>query len=418
MTVIFFLKMLCDSALYYAFTAPLALFFGGGQLIPCMVLQSAVYALARSVKPRGLSVLCLPALAVCYYLCRDCLVDLCIITPVTCYLIWQVLRDAPAPRLEQQRELLEKVSKLLLGFGFLLMLLSGANQALPMFPDTDAAALATASGTVLSFGLIFWGSCVALLRTLRHDAEVLSQKQFHLLNLSTLVCVLVFALLLGSRWAVGLYSTALGAVYTYVLVPVFIFLSILPVAIFNAVAAFLKQLLPDSPLEESEKEINTGEFIKDTLDEYLPVQMGNVWRIIGTILLIAAVFVLLFFLIRKAIRTPRQSAAVTAQTTINFLPEGMPKEPDFGLSSVYVVRRQYRKFLKLCRSKGLAWSPGSTSLEIDRSAQRICGIDGASSQIRRIYIQARYNGHASRNSVKKMRALLAQIKPQRKPTRK
>ena len=75
MAMIFFLKMLCDLSLYYMFADPIAGYFGGGQLMACMILQCVIYALSRMVKNRFLRFVTLIPLGLCFILGLSSLAD-------------------------------------------------------------------------------------------------------------------------------------------------------------------------------------------------------------------------------------------------------------------------------------------------------------------------------------------------------
>lgn len=73
------------------------------------------------------------------------------------------------------------------------------------------------------------------------------------------------------------------------------------------------------------------------------------------------------------------------------------------------VRSQYRKFLRLCRDRGVSLSPGQTSGDIAALARG--KLDGpAAEELRQLYLPARYDGRAEPGAAQRARALVEQLK--------
>ena len=111
MGMIWLLKALADISAFYLFTAPLASYFGGGQLLLCGLLQGLAYGLARQLPKKWLLPLPAALLAGCYALCWGNLYDLIAITPATGYLLWQFFRKSAIPDFSQQQETCSAGSK-------------------------------------------------------------------------------------------------------------------------------------------------------------------------------------------------------------------------------------------------------------------------------------------------------------------
>ena len=153
MAMIFFLKMLCDASLYYMFAAPIAGYFGGGQLMACMVLQCVIYALSRIPKNPFLRFVFLIPLGLCFVLRLSSLADTIALIPITLFILWQSLADRPQPDISRQRQWLEDCWKVLI-----LVAIVGL-----IAKDLTGAILVAA---------VWLLSNIALLRTLRHEPSV------------------------------------------------------------------------------------------------------------------------------------------------------------------------------------------------------------------------------------------------------
>lgn len=381
---VFFLKMLLDAALYYMFAAPVAAYLGSSGLLLCGILQCIIYAISRIPKSRWLRLLILSSLAACYLLHRTSIADVIAISPITAYILWLSLTDRPGPELSRQRELLEDFWKPLL---------------LSMIPALCLKELLV----FLPFSLTALLSSILLLRTLRHGPEVYNQPQFHCMNLLTVAVVPAVACLLGSRTVMRGLKAILMPIYRYVLTPLLMLLAWIPMLLLQWI---LDLFIPDSvqELDRKPEAMEGFEEIQEVVSDYS-------WIKILFLCIMAAMFIcVMIFLFRKVkpgttVYEPQQTSQTTYETIAR-----EQRVPQQNSAAVRSIRRYYRRFLKLCEKNGLRRKESSTSAEIDQTAKRISGIGNESTHIRRLYIRARYAGHASAEDVLQMRRLLTQVK--------
>lgn len=413
--MLFFLKMLCDTALYYFLAAPIAGFFGSGNLIPGMLLQCAVYAVSRHFSRKWVRFLFLLPLAGCCCLYRDSVASVIVLIPAACYIVWHMLRGSGLPQLEKQREMLERCWKPIAALIVVLFLMNGINGILPIFSRTYTDALARAPVTAVSFGFLFFAGASLLLRTLRHSPQVYRQWQFQLVNIASFSIVPAIALLLGSQGAVNLYSSAIHWLYSQVILPLILMIAALPVALVTVLASLLKPLIPEPDSEESDVLFDAQEYIQEEFDAFVPAQISDLAQTALIAAAVIAAVVMLIWLFRRLNR-------FSGQTSQNMSDSGESRQTVkigskthlLPFSPIHTVRRLYRQFLKLCKKKGLQRKESSTSQDVDMAARKIPSLREQSPPIRKLYLQARYKGTASGEDVRKMKALLAQVSKQHK----
>lgn len=388
MAMIFFLKMLCDLSLYYMFASPIAGYFGGGQLMACMVLQCVIYAFSRIPKNPFLRFVILIPLVLCFVARLSSLADTIALIPATLFILWQSLADRPQPDISRQRQWLEDC---------LTVLVLAATVGL----------ITKALTAVIPWAAFWLLSNIALLRTLRHEPSVRNTLKFHVINLALVGAVPAIAGCLGSKTVVTAIVTPLSIFYRQVLVPFLTMLLWLP---FMALQWFFDLLFPDyfQRQEEPNPDFNQGtEEYMERVDFQIPAWL----KILFWAALAVVAVIVLYFLIRTLL-TPRRIAAssVKADQTASTFEDAKPKKRLTESSNVQRIRRQYRKFLKLCQEQGISRTDSTTSRDIDRRAQRNSNLAPFSPKIRHLYIKARYAGRADHTAVKEMTQLCADAK--------
>ena len=393
MAMIFFLKMLCDLSLYYMFTSPIAGYFGGGQLMACMILQCVIYALSRLVKNRFLRFVTLIPLGLCFILRLSSLADTIALIPTTLFILWQSLADRPQPDISRQRQWLEECLKVLVFVA-----------AVGLIAKDLAAVIPWVASWLLSN--------IALLRTLRHEPAVQNTLRFQAMNLALVGAVPAIAGCLGSKQVVSAIFTPLSIFYRQILVPLLTLLLWVP---FMILQWFFDLLFPDyvQRQEETEKEIGLG--LGDYMEQ-VDFQIPLWLKVLFWVTLASVAVIVLYFLVRMLL-TPRQNASdskqADSQSSAFVDTKSRKRSPESG--SVQRIRRQYRKFLKLCGEQGVVRTESTTSRDIDRRAQRNIHLSPVSPKIRQLYIKARYAGRADHTAVKEMTQLCAEAKRSTKP---
>ena len=382
MVAVFFLKMLWDAAVYYLFAAPVAAYFGCGDLMPWMVLQCLIYAVSRLPKNRLLRLVFLLPMAVCY-LPQNTLAGYIALAPVTLYALWMSVADRPVPSLPDQRQHLEDFWKPL-SLGVILSL------CFQQF------------AVLLPFALTALFSAVILLRILRHGPQVYSQPKFHCVNLLSVGIVPAVACLLGSNTVVTGIKEILTPIYRHVLMPLVILLAWIPLMLLQWL---LDLFIPNSVQEMEHAELTKGvEDIQEVVQDFAWAEI-LLWCVVAVTGICLAVF-----LLRKVRAATVPTEAPPEYQTTYESPWYDAAVSQQDAPNIRSIRRYYRRFLKLCQKHGLHRKESSTSAEIDSHAKQLPGIGRESSQIRSLYIRARYGGHTTPEDISQMRRLLTAVK--------
>ena len=393
MAMIFFLKMLCDASLYYMFASPIAGYFGGGPLMACMILQCVIYALSRIVKNPFLRFVTLIPLGLCFILRLPSLADTIALIPITLFIFWQSLAGKPQPDISRQRQWLEECLKVLI--------------------LAVAVGLVTKNLTVVIPWAAFWLlSNIALLRALRHETAVRNDPRFHLMNLGLVASIPAISICLSSERVISLVVTPLSTFYRQVLLPVLVSLLWIPFMLLQWLFNLLFPPYANNPTEEVPEDL--GEF-KEPFDTEI-FDIPNELEILFWVVLALGVAAILFLLLRSFFKTQAStSVAFRKSESAAHSDDLKPKKRLAESSNVQRIRRQYRKFLKLCRGQGIVITESFTSRDIDQRAQRNSNLSPFSPKIRQLYIKARYAGSADHTAVKEMTQLCAEAKKSTKP---
>ena len=388
MAMIFFLKMLCDASLYYMFAAPIAGYFGGGQLLACMILQCVVYSLSRIPRNRFLRFVILIPLGLCFILRLSFLADTIALIPMTLFIAWQSLADRPQPDISRQRQWLEDCLKVLILAAAVGLIAKDLKAVIPW--------------------AVFWLlSNIALLRTLRHEPSVRNTVKFQAVNLALVGAIPAIAGCLGSKPVVSAIITPLGIFYRQELVPCLTILLWIP---FMLLQWFFDLLFPDYVQQQEETEMEISQGFEEYM-ERVDFQIPNWLKVLFWTALATIAVMVLYFLIRL-LATPKQNAASSAKAasaSSSFVDSKTKKRLNES-SNVQRIRRQYRKFLKLYQEQGMSRTESTTSLDIHKRAMRNSNLSPFSAQIRQLYIKARYAGQADHTAVKDMAQLCTDAK--------
>ena len=121
--------------------------------------------------------------------------------------------------------------------------------------------------------------------------------------------------------------------------------------------------------------------------------------------------VVLFLLLRSFFNPQRTSQISFRQnTTSELFTDPKSNHRIVESSGVQRIRKQYRRFLKLCHSQGITRTESTTSQDIDIKASSNRALAPVSRQIRRLYIKARYADKADSTDVKEMLRLYNEAK--------
>lgn len=385
MKTVLLLKNIGAIAMYCLFAVPIAGYFGG-DLSPLVCIQCLVLGLSRIPEKKAFRfLLILPSFA-CIYLCRDSLAEWIALLPVYGYMLWQTFGVIPIPSLNRQREWLGK-GWFVLGFA------------------AAAALMLSQFRLLIPWGLLWFFSSAALMRTLRHDSGVYGQWRFQIWNLSALGIAPAAAFLLGTRAVTEAVKVPLVLLRDWVLVPVGMILLWLPL--------FLLELLIRSLYWQNppEKEIGSElglEMYYEELKGTFTITTGMKWAMIA--IPVALVILLAVYLLRsipKGHSAPELRNAYEAEQD-SILPKPAPKAREKESTLVSKMRQQYRQYLSQCGKTGIQRKESDTSLDVERLSEPVLGREVR--HVRTLYIRARYGGNASKSDLRELRRVVRQIK--------
>lgn len=225
------------------------------------------------------------------------------------------------------------------------------------------------------------------------------------------------ALVLGSEQAVRTAASALSSIFSTVVSPVLQIAGMAVQHFFALVLALLKLFSGDPKPDGEQPSLNLAE--KALEEELVRLEEGPLSEdfsgfINGAVLAaeIIAAAVVLFLLFRWMARRwyggGAKSAPVMVQSSI---PE--PRRPSGRVQGglyAYQIRRQYRAFLRLGRSRGLLREISDTSTDVGEKSLDIFHSEEALTELRDIYQKARYHGAADRKDYAQFKRLLNALK--------
>ena len=245
--------------------------------------------------------------------------------------------------------------------------------------------------------LCFIISTLLLTQTLRHSAEMLSQRRFQLMAASYAVLTVAAAVFFSSR----LFLQFLLLVYQWILIPLILVLA----CIIGLLLWVLFSLLPN-------KEYTGGTFLDilgmvSGLVNLLP-SIGKFPSIDPAVLqaiklawgaLIFIIVILFFWRILRRRHRGRHVRAVESRAPITvsrtFISTEEPLDNQLPTDPREAVRYYYRTFMRMCRFIGILIPMWTTSMDLETEARRrfpfhkhqlLC-------DARRIYLRARYSDH-------------------------
>ena len=427
MVVMHLLRMLADLSFYYSIAGFAAAKLGGTGAFLGYALQALCYTLAAllsgmqlsstsshaappsvayQVQPAApaapkkgspLRLLALLPLAAAFLLYRDTLADAIIMVPPFLYLTILIIRKDFKLDYWQQHRLFSVFWKLvpgLLGLSYLLL-----------SSETFAA-------VSLPYSLIMFTCSVVLLRSLRHDASIYTQRRYQLINLALAVAVIGGALLLSTDWALALIGGAINLVYQNVVVPLLMLIPVAAMALFFLVRGLFKNITLEGAGSGDSVQVDESSPIADLLTQAGNVEgPGEALRWFGTALLVAGIVVgiiLVFRWMNRRSGVAGPGAGVEETRGDLDLSAGIRTARE--TAPVRGIRNQYRKFLKLCKDSHLLYRKNVTSAEVDFMARKKADFRQLSPEIRDIYIRARYDNQAGKEDLQQMKKLLAQAK--------
>ena len=401
MLVMNFLRALADLGFYYSFAGVLSTYAGGRLVLTVLLFQSACFgvssALRRSRAAR--TAVLIPGLILIFLPVP--LADRIVSIPPMLYLAYLAWTGSYQISWRRQVNQLTLFGKVFLAAGWVMTL--GFWEA--FLSAGIPAALLTAAASVL------------LTRSLRHTPEVYLQRGYQLINIASILLLAAAALVLGSEQAVRTAASALSSIFSTVVSPVLQIAGMAVQHFFALVLALLKLFSGDPKPDGEQPSLNLAE--KALEEELVRLEEGPLSEdfsgfISGAVLAaeIIAAAVVLFLLFRWMARRWYGGGAKSAPVMVQSgIPEQRrpPGRVQGGLYA-YQIRRQYRAFLRLGRSRGLLREISDTSTDVGEKSLDIFHSEEALTELRDIYQKARYHGAADRKDYAQFKRLLNALK--------
>jgi len=246
------------------------------------------------------------------------------------------------------------------------------------------------SGIIVPYLIMFAASSIILMRMLRHDTEILLQARFKVMNTLSVAGVLLVGVALGSGWGIRAMLAVLNFIYFRIFIPILYIILL-------AVGAVLFPVLSLLGWQEWEvgwpqQEEQPGDF--EGWEEVVYQPEPGIGYLIFQIVVFIGLAVLAFFLLRALFRFLTQKSIVRDSEQIGIervsLDDGRKlfrkREPRIN----HQIRQIYRKFLKLCKNRGITLHPSLTTEDIARSFGESAGDYSSAKDLREIYIESRY----------------------------
>lgn len=395
------LKIASDLGFYYTFAGFFAVLMRAhpGVLLSALAVESVAFALSYLLQEREALRFAPFALAALLFLLPGVgLADAIFMLIPATYTVFLAYKRIYVPEWDKQVDIFSLFWKLFLVFSILGV----------VFGKTEAV-----SAIVIPAGIVAFTSCIILTRSLRHEPEVYCSPRYQVMNLGAVLLVSVAAGLLGSHaFLMGCFAV-LKLIYNYLISPVLYVLIYAILGIIRVLAWLFSWLKIKKPEEKEPPKLNMDgakelfkiedqEFTENVTAKYIFMGIG---------ILIAAV--ILFFVFRYLARRGGKGTAESGMTDRRYtLDSAARAEAKEEGTNVQKIRALYRKFLKMCQRQGVVQQKSDTSADVNfRCGDLFSGEDTAA--LRDIYIEARYNGEATRESAARAKELYASLKAQR-----
>ncbi len=399
MLTLVLLKYLSDLGFYYAFGGFVAL-LGGAEapfLLASLGLQALAGALSFPLRNRGtLRFLPLVLLAGIFFLPDGGWTGWLAVLPPAAYIIYLTTKKLYLPDWSAQVDIFHMFWKVLLGFCVLALLVGCGSQLVAI---------------TIPAGLVSLICCVVLLRSLRHDLSVCCTPRFQAMNLAAVAGVILAAILFSSDVFLRGGRMLLAGVYQTVVYPLLLGCVYVLAGVLRAVVWLFSRIsFSASGQQESEVTIDTSG-LENVFEGMEAGQNADLFlRVLTALGLILAVVLLVVFFRWLSGRSRRDAVRADSVERRSAVSEKEPLRRRFRASSrpVGQVRAQYRKYLNLCRRRGIELEKSDTSEEIERKTRYVMESEDVRS-LRRLYIAARYNDEATKEDAAEARRLYQRL---------
>lgn len=395
MVLMYFLRALEELGLYYAFAGTVAGARGASMTMAVLLVQSGCFALSALLRNRRWARLAalLPAAVLLFFAGGP---DRIMSLPGLAYLVCLAWLGDYHLRWARQADVFSLMWKLFLPFIPLAALFGAfeglAGQGLPVF-------LTAAVSSVL------------LLRSIRHGPEIYCRRAYQMRNWLAVAAMLAGACLASMDWFLGCISWT----YDNVAVPLLLGMAMAVGLVLTAVMPLIYQLLANLFWEgDIDVAFPAGEAGPLDLARELAGESGNlggrVLTALGILAAALAVFLLFRWLLRRRPGPEAEAISWGERRTVAAEP---PRREVLPATYAGRIRAQYRRFLKLCRKKGVDLSPSDTSAQVSAKAGRWLADPEVLSALEAIYCRARYDNQATREDLAEVKRLCGQVRKAR-----
>ena len=237
----------------------------------------------------------------------------------------------------------------------------------------------------LPFAIAFLISAVILMRMSRQSLNVQQDIRFKAMVLLPVLAAGIVGMIIASRQILGLFGWIIHTIYFGIIAQVLMLIINVLVYIFTFLSRFITFNILDRIAGQGGEAPPMEMGIPPQEDIILAENMYDISQYINAFFAVLAIALAVFLLVKlfkkfkvQQIVTP---AAIPQYSFIS------PVTKTKKRTSIGPFRKQYRKFLQLCWSQGVANHPGLTSADYARLSK----IGEDAEQLRNIYIEVRYN---------------------------
>lgn len=261
------------------------------------------------------------------------------------------------------------------------------------------------------FAALFFAAGILLLRSVRLADSGQKRGSFWRGNGIQLAAAAGLAAVLASGTARRAAWMLLANVYQKLVLPVLLLILNLFVGFLGWLWPYISALFSGLSAGDQEREaveINTapldlGEFGAREAPAYL--------KALGALLALLAAALFVYWLYRKFSVSGygREGGNAGEAVRSAFTAPGRKEKKSRLFGGEKNVRYYYRRFLKLCRDKGMELGPGDTTEDIQRRAS-LWWKEEALSELRTLYLEARYGGQEEEQGRKRAKELYRKMK--------
>lgn len=379
MNLVFFLKSLSESALYFSL-AGLALSWFGVPLearVPLLLIALA-NALCRAADNRGpVRYVPLALLLPCFFFARSLPAAAVLLLPMV-FTVFSVCRRLFFPQYTDSVDAFRR----------------GLLSAVLLAAASLFGAWRAVISVSLPFFVVFLTSGVLMLRMLRHEEETMRRPRFVLVNALLVAAVLALGALLGTPAALHGLFAFVGLIYRGVIVPLLLCAAYLLAWVALLIAKLLSRLRGRAPHQAEETVAEFAAGMRDYLGDVTPREPSAIFQnaMLGLFVLAAVIGAVLYFKRRLSRLRAAETDGVREARTLAapYAAPRAPRELFAPRDPRRAVRWHYRRFLALYRKLGGHTPPTCNSADIARGAAAYFHAEQVE-QLRDLYLQARYS---------------------------